>query len=89
MNHTSGLRAIPVFAAATRAVREAVMPEAVRARAFEALEALARALGHGSAAASFEQLVALAGACRELNATLTPHAAALRAVVALSSSIEQ
>jgi len=81
VNHNADLRPIPVFAAATRAVREAVMPEAVRAQAFEALEELARALGHGSAAASLEKLMALAGACRELNAALAPHAAPLRAVV--------
>jgi len=86
VNHNADLRPIPVFAAATRAVREAVMPEAVRAQAFEALEELARALGHGSAAASLEKLMALAGACRELNAALAPHAAPLRTVVALPSA---
>lgn len=65
------------------------MPEAVRVRAFEALEELACALGHDTAAASFEQLMALAAACRELDAALAPHAAPLRAVVALTSSTER
>jgi hypothetical protein len=84
MDHTTGLRPIPVFAAATRVLREAAMPEAVRHQAFEALEALARALGHDLAQASLEQLMALAGECRELNAALAPHIAPLEAVVALS-----
>jgi hypothetical protein len=80
------LRPIPVFAAATRAVREADVPEAVKCQAFDALEALASTLsGMAGAAAALEKLMALAAACPELNGALAPHAAPLRAVV--SSSI--
>lgn len=65
------------------------MSEALRRQAFDALEALARTLGHGLAAASLEQLMALAGECSELNAALAPHVAPLQAVAALSSSTER
>jgi hypothetical protein len=85
----TALRPIPVFAAATRAVREARLPAARRARAFEALEALAGALGHASAAGCLDQLMALAATCHALDAALAPHVAPLRAVVAACSSLER
>ena len=65
------------------------MPEAVRMQAFEALEALARGLGHNAAAASFERLMAMASACRELSTALAPHGPPLQAVMTLSLSIKR
>lgn len=75
------LRPIPVFTAATRAVRDAATPPAIKQQAFQALEALAASLSCASAPDGLGPLVIAAAQCRQLEAALAPHMAPLQQVV--------
>lgn len=86
VNSNADLRPIPVFAATTRAVREAALPKAIRTRAYALLEALAGALGYGTAHSPLDELMTLAASCPPLAAALAPHAQPLQAMVALCAS---